>query len=74
MMLESIKLAYDRVAFTAECPCPIDLNTTELYLQILKPAFTVSLTFQKNSSTIADTIRCILKLIEYWEKMSKSNI
>jgi hypothetical protein len=73
-MLESIERAYDRDAFTDEDPCPIDLKTTEMYLQILKPAYMVSLSFQKNNSTIGDTIRLILKLIDHWEKLSNTGI
>ena len=46
-MLESLKRAYDRNAFTEECPGQIDLETTEVYVQILKPAYKVSIGFQK---------------------------
>jgi hypothetical protein len=73
-MFESIKRAYDRDAFTDEDPCPIDLKTTEMLFQILKPAYIVPLSFQKNSSTIGDTIRSILKLIDHWEKLSNTGL
>lgn len=54
-MLESIKRAYDNNLFENH-ECPIDLKTLEIYLQILAPAYRVSLAFQKNSSSISDTI------------------
>ena len=45
--IHSIKRAYDRGAFNDDFPGPIDLQTTEIYLQILKPAYKVSIGFQK---------------------------
>ena len=37
--------------------CPVELTSIELYLQILKPAYLLSLAFQISSSSIADTIQ-----------------
>ena len=71
-MLQSIKRAYDRGAFKNEFPGPIDLESTEIYLQILKPAYKVSIGFQKNSSYICDIIPNILKLIEFWQNIVNS--
>jgi hypothetical protein len=68
-MFESIKRAYDRDAFTDDCPCAIDLETTEIYLQILKPAYKVSIGFQKNNSNICDVIPNILHLIDFWTNL-----
>ena len=65
-MLESIKRAYDRGAFNDNFPCDIDLKTTEIYLQILKQAYKLSIKFQKNSSNIADIIPNLLKLKDFW--------
>ena len=42
LMLEAVKRAYDRQAFSDENPCPVDLETIEIYLQILAPACRVS--------------------------------
>ena len=42
MLLESVKKAYDNGAFSEidmEKKCPIDLETVEIYLQILKPVY-----------------------------------
>ena len=38
-MLESIKKANDRGAFTVENECPVNMETIEVYLQILRPAY-----------------------------------
>lgn len=59
ILLESVKRAYDKKLFAdenSELTCPIDLRTIELYLQILRPAYLLSLSFQLSSSSIADTI------------------
>ena len=65
LMLESIKRAYDRGAFNDNFPCDIDLKTTEIYLKILKPAYKLSIKFQKNSSNIADIIPNLLNLKDF---------
>ena len=51
-MLESVKKAYDRNVFNEDNVCPISLETIETYLQILAPAYRVSIGFQKTTSTI----------------------
>ena len=68
-MLESVKRAYDKNAFNDEIVCPVDLNSIEIYLQILNPAYRISLGFQKNSSTIVDVLAYLLQLIEIWNKL-----
>ena len=72
-MLESIKRAYDRGAFNESFLGPIYLYTTEIYLQILKPAYKLSIKFQKNNSNIANVIPNLLKLKEIWGKLSTSS-
>jgi hypothetical protein len=44
----------------------------ETYLQILNPAYRVSLGFQKNCSTIADIIPFLLQIIELWNQLDLS--
>ena len=39
-----------------ECGWTVSLELVETYLQILKPAYLLSLSFQRNDSSIADTI------------------
>jgi hypothetical protein len=68
-MLESVKRAYDRGVFNGVIECPIDLKTIEIYLQILAPAYRVSVGLQKTSSTISDILPSILALGSMWEKM-----
>jgi hypothetical protein len=46
--------------------CPIDLETVELYLQILKPAYDLSITLQHDKCSITDTITAINILIVHW--------
>ena len=70
-MLESVKRAYDKGAFNEqENECPVDLETINIYLRILQPAYTVSLALQSNESSIADTIPSILFLINYWKNLN----
>lgn len=72
LLLESTKRAYDNNMFNennSEATCPVDLRTIEIYLQILKPAYLLSLAFQLSSSSIADTIPSILKLIHTYEHL-----
>jgi hypothetical protein len=59
LMLESVKKAYDRNAFNQSDPemrCPVDRETVEIYLQILKPAYILNVSFQNNHSSIADVV------------------
>lgn len=59
LMFESVKRAFDRNMFdqdNIELSSPIELEVVELYLQILKPAYLLSISFQLNHSSIADTI------------------
>jgi hypothetical protein len=74
LMLESIKRAYDRGAFNDNFPCDIDFKTIEIYLQILKPAYKLSIKFQKNSSNIAHIIPNLFKLKEFWIKLSTNSL
>lgn len=69
LLLESVKRAYDRKAFDEVDICPITLETVELYLQILKPAYDLSISFQNDKSTISDTLPSIYLLINIWETM-----
>jgi len=68
-MLENVKKAYDRNAITAENQCPISLETIETYLQILAPAYRISVGFQKTSSTIADIIPSVEVLLRIWNNL-----
>jgi hypothetical protein len=53
-MFESVKRAYEKGIFDdSENKCAYDLKTIETYYQILLPAYRVSLSFQKNSTSIA---------------------
>lgn len=59
LMLESVKRAYDRNLFDSndvDLACPVDLQTIETYLQILKPSYLLSVSLQSNFSSIADVI------------------
>lgn len=56
LMLESVKRAYDKGVFSDGQGCPIPLRTVETYLQVLKPAYLLSVSLQKSKSSIADVI------------------
>ena len=49
MMLESIKIAFDRNGFK---DVKLPIKDIELYLQILKPAYILSFNWQKETCTI----------------------
>lgn len=66
-MLEAVKRAYDKNAITEENQCPVGLETIETYLQILAPAYRVSVGLQKTSSTIADIIPSVQGMIRSWK-------
>ena len=61
LLLESTKRAYDKNMFSEQLKCPISKEKIELYLQILKPAYLLSLKFQYQGSTIGDVIPCNYK-------------
>ena len=64
----SNKRAYDKGAYDGEIKCPIELETIEIYIQILQPAYFTTLGWEKNSASIADVIPQVLFLIDYWNK------
>ena len=69
-MLESVK-RYEKGAFDEiENVFPVDLETVNNYIRILKPWYTVSLALQSNESSIADTIPSVLYLINYWKNLN----
>ena len=41
----------------------VPLETIDIYLQILKPAYLFSIQFQSSNSKRSETIPCVLKLI-----------
>lgn len=64
-MLESVKKAYDKNLFDneiAELKCPVSLEEVETYLQILLPAYEVSLSFQFAQTSIADILSSLRRL------------
>ena len=70
LVLESVKRAYDRGAFNEiKGLCPVPLETVEIYLQIMKPAYDLSINLQYNDSTICDTLPSIYDLICTYETM-----
>ena len=68
LLLLSVKRAYDKGAFNDDIVCPVSLDLIETYIQILLPAYKLSVMWQKNNSSIADVIPNILSLINKWEK------
>lgn len=72
LMLESVKRAYDKNLFNEEIEeqkCPLSQNKVETYLQILRPAYRFSITFQNNYSSISHLIPSIKRIIYSWENM-----
>lgn len=72
LMLESVKRAYVKNAFideNEELKCPVSLKKVEIYLQILQPAYRLSISFQNNKSPISLLIPSLLRIIHSWETM-----
>lgn len=74
MMLESFQKAYLRKAFADDNPCPVKLETIELYMQILLPAFKFNLVMQKTSCSIADVVPNLLIMISKWNRMELTGV
>ena len=72
MVLESVLRAYKKNIINDELKCPVSFEKIEIYLQILAPAYRVSLGFQKNGTSIADVIPSIRKLQSVWKTMNLS--
>ena len=69
LLLESVKRAYIRVAFeneTEDLRCPVDEETIDAYLQILKPAYDFLISLQSNKSSICDVVPGVKQLIFIW--------
>ncbi len=70
LMLEAVKRAYDRGAFDEAKPCPIEKDVVEVYLQILAPAYLVSIGFQSKHSSISDVLIAVRRLKYTLENMN----
>ncbi len=72
LLLESVKRAYDRGEFNQtdfDLACPVELEEVELYLQILAPAYFVSIGFQYSHSSLCYVLVAIKELRSNWETM-----
>ncbi|RNA33732.1 zinc finger BED domain-containing 4-like [Brachionus plicatilis] len=72
LMLELVKRAYDKELFNEEnedLTCPLSLKEVETYLQILRPAYRFSLTFQNSFSSISHLIPSLKRIFFSWENM-----
>ena len=73
LMLESVRKAILKKAFDQtdeNLKCPVSLKTIETYLQILRPAYQMTINFQSNSSSIADLLVSIKRAIYFWENLN----
>jgi len=68
-LLLSNKRAFEKGAYDNETVCPITFHEIETYIQILMPAYWLTLAMQKNRSSIADIIPGVLRLVHIWDKM-----
>ncbi len=70
LVLESVKQAYDRGAFSGDLACPISLATIETYIKVLKPAYELSTTLQLKASSTCDVIPSLIHLMTHWETLA----
>ena len=68
-ILFSNKRAFEKGADSEGLSCPIDLKTIEAYIQVLLPAYYVTLNWEKNHTSIADVTPAVLYLINEWDKL-----
>jgi hypothetical protein len=73
LMLESVLRAINKGAFDKTLKCPVKRKTLEIYHQILKPAYELSISFQSSNSSICDVIPGLYHLIYEWENMDLIN-
>ena len=52
---------------------PVAISMIDDYLKILKPAYLFNLNLQRNSSTIAEVVPSILKIINIWQKIANNS-
>ena len=76
LMLERLKKAHKKGLFEtldSSSKLPVSIDVINSYLKILKPAYLVNIYFQRNTSSIAEVIPAILKLISNWENLLKKD-
>lgn len=56
-----------------ELKCPVDYDTVEIFIQVLKPAYDLTIQLQYSHSSIADLIPGIRHLQYLWENMNVEN-
>lgn len=66
LVLLSVINAYNKGAFKA-VGCPVNIDESEIYAQILLPTYSTSLLFQNDYSTIDMIIPNIWKLIHFYQ-------
>ena len=62
-------LYFKRDAFQDEIECPVDLQTIEIYHQILKPAYEFSIGLQGRKSSICDIIPSLHRIMFIWDNL-----
>lgn len=76
LMLERLKKAHKKGVFDnidMSNKLPVSIEFINSYLKILKSAYLVNVYFQRDSSTIAEVIPAVLKLINDWEAIIKKD-
>ena len=76
LMLERLKKAHKKGVFDnidVSNKLPVSIEFINTYLKILKSAYLVNVYFQRDSSTIAEIIPAVLKLIHDWEAIIKKD-
>jgi hypothetical protein len=76
LMLERLKKANKKGVFDnfeVSNKLPVSIDFINSYLKILKSAYLVNVYFQRDSSTIAEVIPAVLKLINDWEAIIKKD-
>ena len=74
-MLEAIKKAYSLDLFDSlniDLKCPVAISVIKDYLKVLKPAYILNINLQRNSSSIAEVVPAVLKIINNWETIAST--
>jgi hypothetical protein len=69
-MLETIKKAHSLELLESldnSLKCPVSISIIKDYLKVLKPAYILNINLQRNTSSIAEVIPAISKIMNNWE-------
>jgi hypothetical protein len=75
LMVEAVHRAYKaKIIDGVNVVCPVDLETIEILLQILRPAYQCSIALQSYNASICEVLHGIARLIYIWKHLAVTNV